>query len=93
LIVNGWDAAVAILREAQRHNLQTAEIRLEDDGEIGFDWGTDASSVISASVSSDGRIGFAALINGWRAFGSDCGRIPDALQEAFRRLAVVPVTR
>lgn len=47
------------------------EIVVEDDGEIGFDWGTSARSTFSVSVGRDGVLRFAGLFEGKTRFGSD----------------------
>lgn len=83
----GWDSLIALLAEANAHDINAGEVVLEDDGDIGIDWGERSSCVIGAHVNASGGIGFAALIDGWKAHGSSETHIPDDLIIAFRKFA------
>ena len=85
---NGWDSLCALLAEARLSG--AGQVVLEDDGNIGIDWGEDSGRVISVSVNASGSIGFAALIDGWKAHGSSDTYIPDDLIVSFRRLQGEP---
>lgn len=47
------------------------DVVVEDDGEIGFDWGTSQQSTFSVSVGPDGSLHFAGLIGIRTRHGSD----------------------
>jgi hypothetical protein len=87
--MNGWESLVSLLAEANAHDVGCGEVVLEDNSDVGIDWGTASSAVISVHINAGGRIGFAALIDGWKAHGSSETHIPDELIVAFRKLAAM----
>ncbi len=67
-------------------DMECPEVRLEEDGDIGFDWDHSRDCTISAHVNDDGRVGWAALIGEYRTHGrfnlpQDCpAEFVDAMQ-------------
>ena len=49
--------------------LPAPEIRLEDDGDLGFDWDVSREVTVTASLSPTGRVAWSALIGEWKAHG------------------------
>lgn len=91
--MSGWDSLVAVLTEARAHGLVSGEVTLEEDGEIGIDWGESARHVLSVSIGPRGRIGFSALIGDWSDHGSSETHIPDGLIIAFRKYSSLPADK
>lgn len=72
-----------------------ADVLVDDDGEVAFDWGTSARSTFTVSVGRGGLLRFAGLFNGRTRHGSDqlTSTIPsELLAHVSAATAVEPVT-
>jgi hypothetical protein len=70
-------------------DMACAEVRLEEDGDVGFDWDHSKHRTLTASVSTTGRVSWAALIHDWKAYGHfDMPDWPSDFAEALERIDV-----
>ena len=80
--MSGYQAIRNLLAAAE--DLPAAEVVNEEDGEIGFDWSTDARCVLSVSVREDGRMSWAALIGPFSSHGTCSVEPDDALRQVMK---------
>ena len=53
----------------QLSDIETPEICLEEDGELGFDWFNASNCTITASLNVSGRVSWAALLPNEKGYG------------------------